>query len=542
MAMVASLCAVSVPRAFAQTLPQIAAGGVVNAASYSEPIAKGAIVSIFGTNLASTQATAQGVPLPLSLAGTSVTINGTAAPLLFVSPTQINLQAPKSTSGESFGTFGQSSVVVTTSAGSSLPAQTPSATISPSLFSLDASGCGQAAVLNVSPDGSESVNSPSNSAAPGDYISLYGTGLGPTWFAPEDGNASDGLSRMEIEPGVTISGKDVPGILPYAGLAPTLVGVDQINLQIPMGTPEGCAVPISASTFGNFGLTSPTMTMSIHSGRGQCVDPPAQSYGEVTLVKTVTSAAAGVTSSESIEASFPSGPNVKLPDPPSLSLPDSFSGNSVLAALPRSCPVQGYSLVSAGALTLTETSSGQTFVAQPTAVTGGMQYQASLPNGFKAPGSYTVSASGNPLQFQGGLSVPAPIQIQTALAPGTQISVSHPFVINWTGGTAGELVKISLIGNTGLHTSASFAYMDASSGSFTFTPFCTPVSPTHMGSPVCSFGVLMTYPSLADNYSLEVDVMPSSGYAAALSTSGTTEGVQLSWKYRYVFDGLSFAP
>lgn len=539
-----AVCMLTAPEAFSQALPQIAPGGVVNAASYSEPISADSIISIFGTNLASMQATAQGTPLPLSLAGTSVTINGTTAPLLFVSPTQINLQAPKSTSPDSIESFGQSSVVVTTSAGSSPPLLAASADVSPSLFSLDGSGCGPAAVLNVSPDGSESVNSPSNSAAPGDYISLYGTGFGPTYFAPADGSAAGGLSRLESGAGVTIAGNIVGGILPYEGLAPTLVGVDQINLQIPTGTTEGCAVPISVTTYGNsFGLASPTMTLSIHTGRGQCVDPPARSYGVVTFAKTVTSSAAGVTSSDRVAASFPSGPNATIPVPPSPSLPNSYTANNpVMPATQRSCAVQGYSLASAGALTLTETSNGQTFVAQPTAVTGGAQYQQSLPNGFISPGTYTVSASGGPVQFQGSLSVPAPIQIQTPLAPGTQISVSHPFVINWTGGAPGELVKISLIGNKGLSTNTSFAYVDASAGSFTFTPVCTPFDPSSLMPPLCSFGPAMSYESVYDNHSVEIDVIPSSGYAAAISAQGTTDGVQLSWMYTYVFSGVSPAP
>jgi len=79
--------------------PAIFPGGIVNAASYQAAdvssqvlLGTGTLVSIFGTNLAAETATATDTPLPTQLAGTSVSINGAAAPLLYVSPGQINLQ------------------------------------------------------------------------------------------------------------------------------------------------------------------------------------------------------------------------------------------------------------------------------------------------------------------------------------------------------------------------------------------------------------------------------------------------------------------
>lgn len=82
------------PRAFAQA-PMIAQSGVLNAASWSSPVAPGSIVAIFGTNLAASPRSA-GTPWPVTLGGTSVKINGVPAPLAFVSPTQINAQVPAS--------------------------------------------------------------------------------------------------------------------------------------------------------------------------------------------------------------------------------------------------------------------------------------------------------------------------------------------------------------------------------------------------------------------------------------------------------------
>ena len=526
-----------VPAAFSQALPQIEPGGIVNAAAYAQPVSPGANVSIFGTNLASTTATAQGAPLPTDLAGTSVTINGTKAPLFYVSPTQINLQVPWSTQIALFN-YTQGSVVVTTAAGSSTPVQVSVYQSGPSVFSQDGSGCGQAAAFNISPDGTVSVNSPSNSAAPGDFISLYGTGIGAPYKPPADGSYVTGITPLSSPPGVVLGGTTLQAVQ-FAGLAPFLVAVEQINFRIPQGTPEGCAVPISVES-GQFGIVAPPLSLSIHSGRGQCVDPPTQSFGTVTLTKTVTSGEAGLTDAEALSASFPSGPGVTVPQPPTPSQPGSFTNNIPPIVMSRSCPVNGYSQLSAGALTVEENSTGQTTVAQPIPATGGVEYQQSLPNGFIAPGQYTMSASGSPVQFQGALTVPQPIQIQTALTPGTQISVSQNFVINWTGGTPGELVQLRLMANDGLFTGVDTAYVDASAGSYTFYPICMGNPPPMGSGRVCAFGVLLES-GPAGNVTIEVDLLPSSGYSNAVSAQGLTQGVQLSWMYRFIFSGMSLS-
>src|ERR1035441_5854185 len=90
--------------------PAISPGGVVTLWGAENTIQPGGWVSIYGTNLASGTADWKG-NFPTSLGGTTVTINGQAAYLSFVSPGQINLQAPDDTA------TGLVPVVVTTSAG-----------------------------------------------------------------------------------------------------------------------------------------------------------------------------------------------------------------------------------------------------------------------------------------------------------------------------------------------------------------------------------------------------------------------------------------
>jgi len=75
--------------------PSIAPDGVKNAASYrAGEAAPGSIVSIFGDDLAAVVRQASALPLPSTLGDTGVTVNGVAAPLYYVSPSQINAQIP----------------------------------------------------------------------------------------------------------------------------------------------------------------------------------------------------------------------------------------------------------------------------------------------------------------------------------------------------------------------------------------------------------------------------------------------------------------
>jgi len=80
--------------ASANNAPVLSYQGLVNSASSQARLAPGSLASLYGINLAFSTSSAAGVPLPLVLGGTTVTLNGTAVPLLLVTSTQINLQLP----------------------------------------------------------------------------------------------------------------------------------------------------------------------------------------------------------------------------------------------------------------------------------------------------------------------------------------------------------------------------------------------------------------------------------------------------------------
>jgi uncharacterized protein (TIGR03437 family) len=207
--------------------PVISANGVVNGASFAVglAVAPGSLAAIFGTDLASSTTVATAVPLPTTLAQTSVTFNGVEAPLFFVSSGQINAQVPFTIPP------GSVTVQVVQSGMSSMQTMTVG-TFSPGIFILD-EAAGTAAFFNAS---TFTVITGSSPATPGQAIAIYATGLGPVSPAGVTGAAA-GASTTNTKPTVTIGG--VPCTVLYSGLAPSLISIYQINVTVPAGLSAG---------------------------------------------------------------------------------------------------------------------------------------------------------------------------------------------------------------------------------------------------------------------------------------------------------------
>jgi len=227
--------------------PSVNEGGVVNAATFSRPSAPGSIVSIFGTNFASALAQASTVPLSTSLGGVSVTFNGIAAPLFFVSAQQINAQLPAGLPGTT------ASVVVTRSGGGASIARTIEINqVTPSIFTLNQQGTGQGAVffanslILAARAGAFAPNLESRPARVGDILTIYSNGLGPVDPPVADGrNTIDRIRNTTIRPTVLLGSTAVPdGDILFSGLAPQFVALYQINFRMPPGVAAADAVPI----------------------------------------------------------------------------------------------------------------------------------------------------------------------------------------------------------------------------------------------------------------------------------------------------------
>jgi uncharacterized protein (TIGR03437 family) len=233
--------------------PVISLAGTVNAASYVTPVAPGSIAAVFGSNLSIGQASSTAsAALPTTLAQSSFAIDGQAAPLFFATGLQVNLQIPWELAGQT-----QASVVATVNGAASNTEIVPVAPFAPGIFSIDASGAGQGAIL-IAP--TSQLAAPGGAVSRGGYISIFCTGLGAVTNQPATGvaAASSPLSMTLSTPTVTIGG--VGAFVSYSGLAPSLAGVYQVNALVPLGVSPGNAVPV-VIVIGN--VTSNTVTIAV---------------------------------------------------------------------------------------------------------------------------------------------------------------------------------------------------------------------------------------------------------------------------------------
>jgi uncharacterized protein (TIGR03437 family) len=231
----------------------------INGASFltNRSLAPGMVASIFPLNATTNQfgkdtanfnELPNPLPLPKTLADIQVLFNGQAAPLYYVSPGQLNFLVPMS--APTTGTADLT--VIHPSTGQILAAGLVSMnSASPGVFKLgDPAGkLIQAAVLNQD----NTINGPTNAAARGSVIQIFATGQGFVPGAPPDGEAPSGTINTPSKPRVFIAPVfvDDPAAtaedgdhIPYSGLAPGLVGVWQINVQIPMKVAPSTQVPI----------------------------------------------------------------------------------------------------------------------------------------------------------------------------------------------------------------------------------------------------------------------------------------------------------
>ncbi|MCW5983126.1 MAG: hypothetical protein KIT09_33865 [Bryobacteraceae bacterium] len=513
--------------------PVVWSGGVVNAASYATGgptgvgVTPGSLVSIFGANLALATESASGFPLPTALAGSSVSVNGIPAPLLYVSPAQINLQLPSQTTYPL--PFTGLQVVVSTPAGASEPAPVDvSETFG--IFTADGEGCGQAAALNVASNGALSVNSSESPASPGDFISVFGTGIGGFLNPPPDGSPaltdplSPALSGAVAIFDLAQPPEGTPLILnvSWVGRAPGFAGVDQVNVRIPDTIREGCAVPLAIIAGGG---SSQPATISIHDGGGPCVDPPIAGFGELTWERVVTSGTGLGGESETFTAAFPASPGKQAP--PSILVQEGGNLANVNRYFGPSCPMPGYRNLEAGKLTIQGPEFGP-MEAAPSLVEDQRVYRAVLPNGTIRPGSFSVTAGAgsNVGPFESNVRIGSGINVTSSFPPGTNISSRQPLVMNWTGGDPDTWVTMRVVRHIKTRDNYSSVQVRTSSG--------TAILGTVGGNP----GFLPGGPGPVDSEIILV-VTPDPDQVPAISASGLALGGRHLWKYTYRFGGLT---
>jgi uncharacterized protein (TIGR03437 family) len=227
--------------AFRQACRDVPPFRVTNAASYSTAgLAPGQIVTVFGADMGPTAGAGLALvngAVNTVLGGTRLLFNGLAAPMIFANSTQATAIVP-------YAVAGRATVVVEVERnGARRPGLTfPVVASQPGIFTLNASGAGQAAALNQ--DGS--LNTPERPAARGSVLVLFATGEGAT---NPDGvearvNRAPNLPQPRLPVRVRIGG--VEATPDYAGAAPDSVsGLLQVNVRIPPTAPSGSAVPVT---------------------------------------------------------------------------------------------------------------------------------------------------------------------------------------------------------------------------------------------------------------------------------------------------------
>jgi uncharacterized protein (TIGR03437 family) len=251
--------------------PIVNPAGIVNAASFisanlpAGSIAQGSFFSIFGNGLGPPNPglSANSYPLGTNLGGVTVKVTQGSTSVnaipLFVAQYQINAVMPSNTP------TGTVQVTVSYNGLTSAPAPVQVVPANFGAFTV-AGGHGPGIVDNYVSPTQNPLNTASVTAAPGDYVILWGTGLGPL-----PGGASDTLppvaGSLPVSVQVLLGNSTISPS--YAGRAPGLAGVDQIDFQLPSNVALGCYVPLQVVVNGN---ASNAVTMAINNNRQPCSD------------------------------------------------------------------------------------------------------------------------------------------------------------------------------------------------------------------------------------------------------------------------------
>ena len=250
---------ITVAPAPASSSPAISSsGGVVSGASFKPGIVPGSWLTITGTNLSPVTDTwdnaIAGGKLPAALDGVKVTVGGQPAFVYFVSPGQINVQAPDVAPGAT-------TVTVTNPAGTSASVNATVLAQSPAFFQWP----GNQAVATRNSDASLAVKNGTFAGAttlaakPGDVLILWGTGFGPTSPPVAAGIQVPGDRVYNSSP-VTVKIGSADAQVFGAALSPGFVGLYQIAIQVPASMADG-DYPLVATVSG---VSSPTdVTLSV---------------------------------------------------------------------------------------------------------------------------------------------------------------------------------------------------------------------------------------------------------------------------------------
>jgi uncharacterized protein (TIGR03437 family) len=498
--------------------PYINYRGVVNAASYTPPglsgseIAQGSIFSIFGSNLGpATLAQVSAFPLQITLAGVSVKVTQGSTSVdalpLIVTASQINAIMPSNTP------LGPVSIWVTFTGATSNPVTATVATSSFGIFATNSGGFGPGILQNYIAANNQPINSLSATAAPGQVITLWGTGLGPVSADNVAPTAGDLSTPVEIFVGGQLASKL------YSGRTPCCSGVDQIVFKVPAGAPTGCYVPVQIRTAGT--TLSNSVSMAIQNGGGACSDPvnplsaafaKGGNVGVAILSQSVTYTDVDV--SQPVEftddlgaLSVRAAPGGSLFFNPSVSMPPvgscggyALSGNVPLFSVPDLFGGLGMELDAGPSIGISGTANVSIMRAGSTPL-----YAAVLGTNdpvfgasslvINTSGSTTVSASGGVGVGKFQVEIPAapPLDWTNRLQIGV-VDRSQPLNVTWATGGLQNAFMVVAVSNYDLPSNAQRVFVctaNGGDGTFTIPAYVLGALPASRPNVGQSFGEVM---------------------------------------------------
>jgi uncharacterized protein (TIGR03437 family) len=399
-------------------------------------VVRGSSLSDPGTPVLQSSAT-PGIPLTLNGASITVVVNGVAVhpALYYTSPAQLAAVLPAATP------VGTGMLTVTYKGNTSAPApvQVVSTALGINTYGVN-TGVATDALTGA-------LVTTTNSASPGETLTLWTTGLGAD---PSDSDTTYTSTPHAVNTPLQIYIGGVLATVLYQGSA-GYPGVDQINLTVPQTAPTGCWVPLVAVT-GN--IISNVVTLPIDNGGGVCVDvvtglngsqvSPTSTQtlrtGLVELVHTSSTGSAGTTNSAN--AAFEKYTGLYSPGQ-SLSPGGCTVGPPVAKSAPT---VTGLDV---GTITLTGPNGLSVTLGSQFGIKGAFGVDLGV-NGIPfTGGSFTFKGSGGADvgSFTAAITLANPPLAVTSQG-GSTIDRTQGMPIAWTGGNPGTYVYI-----TGVSTS-----------------------------------------------------------------------------------------
>ena len=468
---------------FSVIQPAISPDGVVNAASYvargfsNHGIARGSLFLIFGNYLGpDTLVQAASYPLVGSdgLAGTRVRIDAggytTFALMVYTSAKQVAAILP------SDAPEGDATLTLNYNNLTSNPVVIHIVTSAFGMFTQNQGGFGPAVVQNFVSATQTPLNTLVSSAAPGQTVILWGTGLGPINGNDASGPAPGALPYLNS----LIVGGQTANVR-YAGRSGCCAGVDQISFDIPTGV-SGCYVPVSVLSGG---VVSNVGTISISASGKECDDPLSFRASDLSILEQTgrlrlgtveiqhQTTAGQAVGSNSVSASFlsytPPLLEASTPQPFNVPVGTCNLSETSLSASPAAMPGTGLNL----GFGLVTTGPGVNFMVGSD-VPG--IYSMGPVQGNLVPGTYLLSGNGGPDvgAFSSQFSVGNPVTWTNASDYSTPVvAAGQPMTLRWTGGDAAEYVRIRIQATSATLSTSIYCNAPIAAGSFTVPAYLT---------------------------------------------------------------------